>query len=496
MLWKGGDGLASASWAWRKIARFAIAFLAVLGVLILLWPSRAREAPAAAAAPADDAGPVQSNFTISPNVKCDVDLKMLDRFGVEKLAQYTRRRIAVTFSDEQVPMRQQMDQPLLEGQTRGAASGGESPHEQALDGCTIPAPITIVTPRPPKMADASHIDFGVATSISRLNESLDQFAHWAGYTRTRIFAIVEPMESESDTREGIANVKAKADSIGINLIVSESKDDYLHRYFALVSLLEKNLREATQWACIIDDDTFFLSMPALVQALGEYDHTKPMYVGGLSEGIPQISEFGIMAFGGAGVFLSRPLLSILGTVYEVCEQMTWTGDRRIAHCIYDHTTTKLTVDHRLRQLDLLDDASGFFESGREQPLSVHHWKSWFHMDMPKLSTISEVCGPSCLLRQWQFSDGWFLTNGYSIVKYGFPPAPDDVSVEMTWNPLNGATIESYLHELGPIRRKDEHKMSYLLQDSQMESDGSVTQWYILRDKIQGDQIFELTWQKP
>ncbi|KAI2787693.1 hypothetical protein POX_f08068 [Penicillium oxalicum] len=487
MLLKGGDGLVSASWAWRKIARFAIAFIAVISVVVLLWPSRRNEEPVA------DPIPVQSNFTISPNVKCEIDLQLLEHLGVEKLAQYTRRHVTVTFSDDPVPMRQQMDQPLFDVNKRSA--GNADRPDEPRDGCTIPAPLTVVTPHPPKMADASHIDFGVATSISRLNESLDQFVHWAGYTRTRIFAIVEPMESEPDTKKGIAYVKARADSMGINLIVTKSNDDYLHRYFALVHLLEKNLREQTKWACIIDDDTFFLSMPALVTALSEYDHTKLMYIGGLSEGIPQISQFGIMAFGGAGVFLSRPLLSALGAVYDVCEQMTWTGDRRIAHCIYEHTTTRLTVDHRLRQLDLLDDASGFFESGREQPLSVHHWKSWFHMDMPKLSVISEICGPSCLLRQWQFSDGWFLTNGYSVVQYGFPPGPDDISVEMTWNPLNGATVESYLHELGPIRRKDEHKKSFLLTDSRIETDGRVTQWYILRDKTQGDQIFELIWQK-
>ncbi|GLI79552.1 hypothetical protein PoHVEF18_007889 [Penicillium ochrochloron] len=485
MLLKGREGAIPASWAWKKMVRYLVAVIAIAGFATMLWPSSPKKTTSVAPTRA------HSNITISANVKCDPDPDMLDRLSVRKLAQYTRREVVVDFTEDPLPMRQRMDTPLLDVKVRGSSHTNELGEPQ--DGCTIPAPLAVMAPKPPKMADASHIDFGVATSVSRLNESLDQFAHWAGYTRTRIFALIEPEEDKK--KAGIAYVKAKADNLGINLIVKESEDDYLHRYFALVALLEENMREATRWGCIIDDDTFFLSMPALVKALSKYDDTKPMYIGGLSEGIPQIAVFGMIAFGGAGVFLSRPLLSDLATVYDQCEQMTYTGDRRIANCIYQYTTTRLTVDHRLHQLDLMEDASGFFESGREPPLSVHHWKSWFHADMPKLSVISELCGPTCLLRQWAFSDGWFLTNGFSVVQYSFPPEQNDLTMEMTWEPHNGATEESYLHELGPLRRKDDHKVSYLLEDSVIEENGRVTQWYIKRDKREGDQILELSWRK-
>lgn len=485
MLLKGRDGAIPASWAWKKMARFVVAIIAIAGFATLLWPSSPQKQVTVAPMRA------KPNITISANVKCDPDIDMLRRLDVSKLAQYTRREVVVDITEEPLPMRQKMEQPLLGVNVQG--SGHTNELGEPLDGCTTPAPLAVVVPKPPKIADASHIDFGVATSVSRLNESLDQFAHWAGYTRTRIFALIEPEEDKK--KPGIAYVKAKAESLGINLFVTESEDDYLHRYFALVALLEENMRDKTQWGCVIDDDTFFISMPALIKALGEYDHTKPMYIGGLSEGIPQIAAFGMIAFGGAGVFLSRPLLSDLAKVYDECELMTFTGDRRIANCVYQYTTTRLTVDHRLRQLDLMGDASGFFESGREPPLSIHHWKSWFHADIPKLSVISELCGTSCLLRQWQFSDNWFLTNGFSVVQYSFPPEQNDISMEMTWEPHNGATEESYLHELGPLRRKDEHKVSYLLEDSVLEENGRVTQWYIKRDKHEGDQILELSWRK-
>lgn len=479
MLCQNRDGSMLASWAGKKMLRFVVMIAAVAGFAFLLWPSPEPDRPVMHA---------WANITVSSNVKCELDPEMLYRLHVRKLAAYTRREIVVDVSPDPVAMTQKVDKPLLDVKFKRPEP---NELEEPMDGCTIPIPMKVEVPQWPKMVDASHIDFGVATTVSRLNESLDQFAHWAGYTRTRIFALLEPDESG----DGVRQVKAKADALGINLFVTEAEDDYLHRYFALIPLLEEHMREQTRWACIIDDDTFFLSMAALVKALDEYDHTQPMYIGGLSEGTPQIGAFGVIAFGGAGVFLSRPLLSDLATVYGECQQMTYTGDVRIANCVYQYTTTKLTVDHRLRQLDLMNDASGFFESGREPPLSVHHWKSWFQADMPKLGVISELCGDTCLLRRWHFSDDWILTNGFSVVQYSFTPEVGDQTMEMTWEPHNGATEESYLHELGPLRRKDDQKVSYLLQDAVIEPNGRVTQWYIMRDRRAGDEVLELSWRK-
>lgn len=453
--------------------RFGVVFLFVVGFAAVLWPS---------VDPVKLPLQTAANITLAPDVSCDLDYDKLASMNVLKVAQYTRREIILDMTDEPVPYTQWLDQPLLE-EPRGT--------EGAADGCSIPAPVSLRVPQPPKLADASHIDFGVATSVERLNESLDAFAHWAGYSRARIFALIEPDLSGT----GIRDVKVKADALGINLHITESDDDYLNRYFALIPLLKENTRETTQWGCIIDDDTFFLSMSRLVDALAKYDHTTSMYIGGLSESIPQIAAFGMIGFGGAGVFLSKPLLEEITNVYDKCSAMDFTGDRRIAICVYRYTQTRLTVDHRLRQLDLMHDASGFFESGREPPLTVHHWKSWFHADMPKLAVVSELCGDSCLLRKWHFGDGWILTNGFSVIKYYADPDQDDIAMEQTWDPHNGADDESYLHELGPLRRKDEHKQTFQLQEAIHEQNGRVTQWYIMRDERKGDQVLELSWRK-
>lgn len=474
MIFNARDGsFPGASWAWKKLLRFGVAFLVVMGFATMLWPS---------AEPIKLPLTTVSNITISPDVACELDHDLLTRLDVLKVAQYTRREIVVDMTEEPVAYTTWLKQPFLD-MKKGTAG--------AADGCSIPIPMALTVPKPPRLPVASHIDFGVATSVERLNESLDAFAHWAGYTRTRIFALIETDKSET----GIRDVKTKAEDLGINLYITESDDDYLHRYFALIPLLEENARESTRWGCVIDDDTFFLSMASLVEALDKYDHTKSMYIGGLSESIPQIATFGMIGFGGAGVFLSRPLMTEITNVYDECSAMDFTGDRRIAICVYRYTQTRLTVDHRLRQLDLMHDASGFFESGREPPLTVHHWKSWFHADMPKLAVISELCGDTCLLRQWHFGDGWILTNGFSVIKYHYDPDEGDLAMEQTWDSHNGANQESYLHELGPLRRKDEDKKSFQLQDAVIEQNGRVTQWYILRDPKKGDEILELSWRK-
>jgi hypothetical protein len=452
--------------------RFGVAFLFVIGFATVLWPS---------VEPVKLPLETATNVTLGSDVKCDIDHGQLANLNILKLAQYTRREIVLEMTDEPVPYTQWLDEPFLQ-----VPKGTEG----AADGCSIPAPVSLRVPQPPKLADASHIDFGVATSVERLNESLDAFAHWAGYSRTRIFALIEL----DKTGTGIQEVKAKADSLGINLHITESDDNYLNRYFALIPHLEENARETTQWGCIIDDDTFFMSMPRLVDALAKYDHTTSMYIGGLSESVPQIAAFGMIGFGGAGVFLSKPLLTELTNVYDECSAMDFTGDRRIAICVYRYTNTRLTVDHRLRQLDLMRDASGFFESGREPSLTVHHWKSWFSADMPKLAVIAELCGDSCLLRKWHFGDGWILTNGFSVIKYHADPGKDDVSMELTWEPHNGANEESYLHELGPLRRKDDGKRSFQLVDAVHEQNDRVTQWYVMRDEKYGDQVLELSWR--
>lgn len=477
MLLKGGEKPRprGSSWVWRKkLLRFIVAVCMVSGFTFILWPHLAGDQVFMK-------DPV-SNITVTAGVHCEPDFDLLSRLEIKKLSGYVKRDIVATPTSETLPIRQRLHTPLFE--TLESSVPAATPQSQ--DDCLIPRPVPLPVSKPPVKVDASHIDFGVATTLGRLNDSIDAFSHWAGYTQTRIFALIEP-----DKKERIHEVQMKADSMGINLFVTESNEEYQRRYFSLVAHLADNMQRKTQWSCVIDDDTFFLSMTELVKALGEYDARKPMYVGGLSESIGQLGSFGLMGFGGAGVFLSRPLIEQISepAIFSDCQNSPHTGDRRISLCVYQNTPTRLTINHRLRQLDLTGDVSGFFEVQRPRPLSVHHWKSWFHADMAKLKVIGELCGEDCLLQQFEFGDGWILTNGFSVMKHSVPLDPSDPSMEQTW----GGQSESYLHELGPLRPKDDGKFSYSMVDSVLDGD-KVRQYYVHRDADKGDQVLELIWR--
>jgi hypothetical protein len=67
-------------------------------------------------------------------------------------------------------------------------------------------------------------------------------------------------------------------------------------------------------------------------------------------------------------------------------------------------------------------------------------------------------------------------------------------MELTWDGDHHASREAFMHELGPLREKDEGKIAYLMVDSVVDED-SVRQWYVHRDSDKGDQIMELIWRK-
>ncbi|RDW60410.1 glycosyltransferase family 31 protein [Aspergillus mulundensis] len=339
------------------------------------------------------------------------------------------------------------------------------------DDCTTS--IAIQAPPAEPKPDASHLIFGVATSLEKLEESLDAFAHWAGNTSAHIIAVVEQGGSSIRSR-----IQQRADDLNLRLTITQTEDDRLDRYFSLIRVLyqhhEPSSSEATtstttkptQWAVLIDDDTFFPSMRNLITRLATYDATVPQYIGAMTEDLAHLSGSGYMAYGGAGIFLSIPLLQDLQHHFETCQSLKDKGDRMLASCIYAHTTAKFTWERGLYQLDLHGDASGFFESGRRLPLSVHHWKSWFNADMVAMGKVARICGDECLLRRFYLakSKDWFLVNGYSVIQdktLWNEPRP----MEQTWQKSKYKGDDPFAYSLGPLRRKDDDKVSFSLRDA-------------------------------
>lgn len=62
-------------------------------------------------------------------------------------------------------------------------------------------------------------------------------------------------------------------------------------------MLYKTRTPEAKWIAVIDDDTFFLSMSALVKMLTLYDEKEDQDIGGISEDWNTVNLYGMMAFG-------------------------------------------------------------------------------------------------------------------------------------------------------------------------------------------------------
>ena len=371
-------------------------------------------------------------------------------------------------------------------------------------------------------SDASHIIFGISTTLKRLDTSIPSLLRWLPHTNAKLFVIVIESEQivESEGVERVdavaadpqqkAELQARMRGLGMDVTLIEPvelQDSFSIKYFSLIKIMYNSRDEKTKWISLLDDDTFFPSIPALVAMLAKYDTSQEYYVGALSEIWWAVAHYGMMGFGGAGIFLSVPLAKVMNNNYRICTEASHTtaGDIRIMECVYLLTETKLTYERDLHQVDIHADLSGVFESGR-MPLSLHHWKagaaSMNGYNLPMMHLVADVCG-DCFLQRWQLGSEIILTNGYSLVLYPKSGLKDlDMDkMEETWDevpPVENSFNRGTDHSLGPTRRKmilDKEKIQYMLINSAI-TDSGVRQSY-LHPGINGDidSLLELSWKE-
>lgn len=400
--------------------------------------------------------------------------------------QYARRSIKVEVSnDTERKSLTRLDEPLF-------------PQSQRIDfkACkdVIPSPsepLTLKVSAPPSYTDASGLMFGVSTTLERLEDSIPQFQRWLSGNGAKLLAVI--IDKDISDFEGTIS---KLRSGGIDAILVKANPDIepAQQHFSIVEELYNHRRPETRWMGIIDDDTFFPSMPNLLATLAKYNDALPHYIGALSEDWNAVRLFGFMAFGGGGIFLSTPLAEQIHNNFDECLQMgeRMEGDVIIRDCIYAKTNTKLSLEPALHQLDLEQDVSGFYESG-VLPLSIHHYKTWYKMQPEKMHLITEVCG-ECFLQRWQFADNTILSNAYSVVQYSGGIDFDPEFMEGTWSHPN----HEFDFSIGPLRpaMTPEQKVSWRFLDAELMDDGAVKQLYVHRGQDGGeDQVLELLWMK-
>ena len=77
----------------------------------------------------------------------------------------------------------------------------------------------------------------------------------------------------------------------------------------------ENVDEKTKWLGFVDDDTFIVSMNALVGMLAKYNTEEEHYLGALSEEWWTVVAYGLI---GMGKYVSHMSSALAGVVGEQC----------------------------------------------------------------------------------------------------------------------------------------------------------------------------------
>ncbi|ESZ96440.1 glycosyltransferase family 31 protein [Sclerotinia borealis F-4128] len=448
------------------------------------------------------------------------NLEWLDKYNLSYPLKVAHRDIIAKPNDGARPLITTMDESLFDNQK--VFQRGELSVDRVVDRCF---PLTLEVPYPPShQIDASHMIFGLQTTMKRLRDTKQHLARWLPNSGARLFAIVKENEEKPASKSDMALLQKDYRKAGmdVTIIPPVKKGDFFNqRYFSLINVMYAARNKQTKWTVIMDDDTFFPSFRALLDELAHHDHTQPQYIGGLSEDWAAVRMYGLMAFGGAGVFLSTPLAKIVHDNNNECKNnMRFTsGDTLVMDCIARHSTAQLKPIAGLSQIDLTGDHSGFYENGR-RILSLHHWKAGsvtkYPYEMDKMHLVSDVCD-ECFLQRWQFKNDIVLTNGFSIAKYSEgslergakkssnSTALDDGSVDLRRTEVTWDKNIDVMHSLAPTRPalNEEQKLSWNFLDSFLIENGNVVRQVYLRRGIKGegemgkksDEVLILDWKQ-
>lgn len=359
-------------------------------------------------------------------------------------------------------------------------------------------PLELYVPESPK-TNGSVISFGVATKVSRLKEASAQFVHWLADSGCPLHVTTPP---DDDT----SNMEFYMRDLGMDVHIESSTTRYAIAYFSLIKKLYEKRLPHTKWLALIDDDTFLPSLPTLVEHLSSnYNADKQVMISAMSDNIEQIKSWGVQPFGGGGIFVSIPLAARLSSpdVWDKCIEAAngvHQGDQIISNCLNGFTDVRPIFDAGLHQMDIMgagETPAGYFESGRRM-LTVHHWRTWFRVDVPMGLLVSKACGVEGLFQRWAFpAANMVLSNGFSIAEYPKGLGQVDFSaVEKTWK----GDAAKFLHKIGPLREQlGPDKISYRLAASEVVDKMFVRQTYVHHgetlagEEPQMDRVLELLW---
>lgn len=443
--------------------------------------------------------------------------KLKEQYELTSTFQYAKRLVRfVRQSDVQRTSMTEVAQRLLHKDFQSIPNRPQA----SLNRAPCPEPINVLVSASglPKTVNASELMFGVSTTYPRLMESsttiLNDWSFWLtdGYGRSNggklILMLVDAQEEDLQNAQRLL----REAGIDADTFTSDASLPMAARNLALVPTMYRHPDSKTKkWLALCDDDTFFPNMHALIDKLHSFDARSDMYVGGLSEDGFAVEKHGRQAFGGAGVFLSRPAAEKIAQHFDECSSeetvaaADWQGDRLLRQCVSEHSHIELTALPDLWQLDMFDDPSGFYEWGIK-PLSIHHYRSWHKANPSHLTRLARICGEDCTGQRFHTADD-FIISGYSIAQYPEGIDFNTSQVERTFKSEKdmGTNFDDKMGTQRASLHKTGKKLAWALVEARLQDDGTVLQTYVGRANdtrwvtAQGrplreqDSVIELVW---
>ena len=169
--------------------------------------------------------------------------------------------------------------------------------------------VSTLPERAPKRYTASSVLFGIVVSAHEIPQLLLHLNYWAPDKDVELYILL-PYEDSHRTAEATRLIR---ETLGKDVVVESAPGRMEPSLLTLVLLqrMQKYAISQKEWFIILTPDTFVTSMRDVLLALEPYDSGDVLYMGGLSESAQQKEKYGIFPYPGAGIVLSRPLVTEL-----------------------------------------------------------------------------------------------------------------------------------------------------------------------------------------
>jgi hypothetical protein len=319
------------------------------------------------------------------------------------------------------------------------------------------------------------IYFLLTTNTKRIRRTINFIKFWSKSSNVKCLIVFE--EKDFLGSEGIKEY-IQSNEISCQIKTSNIKR-YEERDFQLVQLAWNDIKKLNKsknisWFAIGDDDTIWF-INNLLKTLEEYNSSKLIYLGNISDRNESIQRHGNdYAYGGGGILLSKPLIQLINQYYQQCQKLFFNllgGDQILGKCITQLLNINLTINKHFHQIDLQGNIQGFLQSGINGLVTLHHmfslWEPFpeehFKYEKDILNTIQlayytfhQLFFQRFFKRNFQSNQTLLLTIGYSFTLFNRILSLEELNqVEITWE-------NSQLYQI-QTRPKENNKINWFFK---------------------------------